>query len=100
MAESLLALFKRHLSDPPETDAELQAILDDAAAIIRALTWRSTVPEPLESAQVRLAVILYNRRGMEGETDHAEGDVRRGVSGLPPEMRSEIYAWRLARVGQ
>ena len=96
---SLLALLRRHLPDASETDAELLAILDDAASLICALTWRLCVPEPLRNAQVRLAVVMYNRRGMEGESEHTEGDVRRGVSGLPAELRTEIYAYRMARVG-
>ena len=34
----------------------------------------------MENAQVRLAVIFFNRMGMEGEREHAEGDVRRAAA--------------------
>ena len=95
--QDLLLQLRLHLPDAAEDDEELTALLDDAGALIRALTWRGSVPEALENAQVRLAVVLYNRRGMEGETEHAEGDVRRSGGGLPDELRREIFAFRLAK---
>lgn len=94
--EQKLALFRTRLPGEQGEDSLLLSLLDDAAALICALTWRKAVPPELENAQVRLAVVFYNRLGMEGETAHAEGDVRRTVEGLPEELRKEIFAFRRA----
>ena len=91
-----LSLFRAHLPGEEVQDGLLSSLLEDAAALICALTWRKEVPPELENAQVRLAVVFFNRMGMEGETDHAEGDVRRSVEGLPDDLRKEIFAFRRA----
>lgn len=94
----MLAALRLRLPDAAgETDALLAALLQDAGALIRALTWRETVPPGLESAQVRLAAVLFNRMGMEGETEHQEGDVRRTAADLPGELRREILSYRMAK---
>ena len=94
----MLASLRLRLPDAAaETDALLSGLLEDAGALIRALTWREETPAGLENAQVRLGAVLYNRMGMEGETEHQEGDVRRTAADLPPELRREILAYRLAK---
>ena len=55
------------------------------------------MPAPLESVQVSLAVIGYNRLGMEGETCRNEGGVSRTVDPLPDDIRRQLNPWRLAR---
>ena len=96
-SEMLAALRLRLPDAATETDALLSGLLEDAGALIRALSWREETPAGLENAQVRLAAVLYNRMGMEGETEHQEGDVRRTAADLPPELRREILAYRLAK---
>ena len=91
-----LSFFRAHLPGEEVQDGLLSSLLEDAAALICALTWRKEVPKELENAQLRLAVVFFNRMGMEGETDHAEGDVRRSVEGLPEDLRKEIFAFRRA----
>lgn len=78
----------------------LEALLADAQGMILALTGRKTLPDALETAQVQLAVVLYNRQGAEGETAHAEGGVSRAMDGLPQELRAQIAPYRLARVAR
>lgn len=94
--QQLIGEMRLHLPGEEAPDMLLASLLRDAAALIRALTWRSAVPEELHSAQVRLAVILYNRMGMEGEREHTEGDVRRGTDDLPEGLRREIFSFRRA----
>lgn len=97
-AQEMLAQMRIRLPDAAQApDALLLSLLSDAAALIRALTWRQEVPLELESAQTRLAVILFNRMGMEGESEHTEGDVRRAAQDLPEALRREICAYRLAK---
>lgn len=93
----MVALLRLRLPDAGEaTDALLEALLADAGALIRALTWRAQVPPELENAQVRLALVFYNRMGMEGETEHTEGDLRRAAEDLPEGLRREIFSFRRA----
>ena len=96
--EAMIASLRLRLPDEQQaTDALLSSLLQDAAALICALTWRSEVPPELENAQLRLAVIFFNRMGMEGESEHTEGDVKRAAQDLPEALRREIFSFRLAR---
>lgn len=93
----LLTALKLHLPDVGEREEPLlSSLLSDAGALICALTWRQQVPAALQNAQVRLAVLFYTRMGMEGETEHAEGDVRRTAEDLPEGLRREILSFRRA----
>lgn len=95
--QEMLASLRTHLPEAEEGETPLLlSLLEDAGALICALTWRECVPAALQNAQVRLAVILYNRMGMEGEREHAEGDVRRAADDLPDGLRREIFAFRKA----
>ena len=82
--------------DQEASDELLLSLLQDAAALICALTWRDQVPPGLCSAQIRLALIFYNRMGMEGEKEHSEGDVKRSADDLPDALRREIFSFRRA----
>lgn len=78
-------------------DVLLDLLLEQAASFILAFTWRDRLPEALSPLQIRLSMILYNRMGMEGESEHTEGDVRRAAAFLPDDLRRELTAYRLAR---
>lgn len=77
---------------------QLGALLEDAEGMILACTGRSVLPAALETAKVQLAVILYNRQGVEGQTAHGEGGVSRAMEGMPEEIRRQIAPYRIARV--
>ena len=79
-------------------DAVLEAVLEDAQGMILAYTGRTALPMALETAQVQLAAVLYNRLGTEGESSHSEGGVSRTMEALPDEIRRQIAPYRLARV--
>lgn len=89
--EMLAALRLRLPDAAAETDALLSGLLEDAGALIRALTWREETPAGLENAQVRLGAVLYNRMGMEGETEHQEGDVRRTAAVCPRSCAGKFW---------
>jgi len=78
-------------------DPLLSAYLSDAEQYILACTYRDALPAELEGAWIRLALVLYNRRGAEGERSHAEGGVRRdiGADDVPASVRDQLSAWRL-----
>ena len=75
-------------------DALLAAYLNDAGAQIRALSRRAKVVPELMNAQVRLAAVMYARRGAEGEAQRQEGDVSRSFQALPDDLKAEIGAFR------
>ena len=97
-SQDLLSQLRLRLPDVSDAaDDLLLSLLRDAAALICALTWRAQVPDELQNAQLRLAVIFFNRMGMEGESEHTEGDIRRSAQDLPENLRREIFSYRLAR---
>ena len=92
----MLAKLKRRLPDAAD-DALLEDLLAEAGTFIRAYTRRAEVPAELEDAQVRIAAILFNRMGMEGESAHSEGGVSRTAELLPEDLRRWLNGWRVAR---
>ena len=91
-----LEKLSKHL--PGEDPALLLVLLEEAEEMILALTGRQVLPARLTSAQVQLALILYNRQGLEGQTSHSEGGVSRALESLPEELRRQIAPYRLAKV--
>ncbi|MBQ7885503.1 MAG: phage head-tail connector protein [Clostridia bacterium] len=83
---------------PDAKEDMLEALMDDAEGMILAYTGRQTLPKVLESAQVQLAVVLYNRQGIEGQTSHSEGGVSRTMEAFPEEIRRQAAPYRLARI--
>lgn len=92
----MLGRLKLRLPDASD-NALLNELLDSAGEMILAYTGRSCVPETLHGAQIEIAVLLYNRMGMEGESDHAEGSVRRSVESIPEQVRAQLNPYRLAK---
>lgn len=91
-----LEKLRRRLPDAQD-DALLTDLLSQAEAFILSYTRRDILPAALQDAQVELAAVLFNRMGMEGETNHAEGSVTRTAEGLPEELKRWLNPWRLAR---
>ena len=92
----MLAKLKRRLPDAQD-DALLNDLLGEAGAFLCAYTRRNVVPAELEDAQVRIAAILFNRMGMEGEVSHGEGGVNRTAQLLPEDLKRWLNRERLAR---
>lgn len=93
----MLDKLKRRIPDAAD-EALLEDLLQSAQEIICAYTARESVPQVLASAQLEIAVLLYNRMGMEGESDHAEGSISRSVDSLPEFLRRQLNPWRQAKV--
>ncbi len=85
----------------PDTDRDalLTALLDQARDTILAYTNRDALVPGLENAVVQLALVTYNRQGMEGEQAHGEGAVSRAffAEDIPPGIAAQMNAYRLAR---
>lgn len=79
------------LSPTVIADDKGEYLLETAKDIILDQIGRDQLPERLVSAQVQLAVIIYNRDGAEGESSRSEGSVSRSfIDGLPDEIKSRL----------
>lgn len=92
----MLSRLKLRVPDAAN-DALLEELLTGAEGMILAYTGREELPEALESAQVEIAAMLYNRMGMEGESSHSEGSVSRSADSLPEYLKRQLNPFRLAR---
>ena len=85
-----------------EDDAEdglLAVLLRQAAATALTVTGRTALPDGLRGAVLDLAVLRYNRRGLEGESVRAEGGVTARMDALPEDVRRALRMYTLARPG-
>ncbi len=95
----MLARLRRRIPDASD-DELLNDLLAEAGAFLCAYTRRGTVPQELEDAQLRVAAILYNRMGMEGETGRDEGGVNRTAQLMPEDVACQLRPWRRIRTVQ
>lgn len=92
------AALKTLLPGEAPDDALLDALLEGARETLCALTNRGALPACMAGLWVRLALIRYNRMGMEGETERREGSMAVKAEEIPGAMLREILSWRIARV--
>lgn len=82
------------LSDTTQDDL-LKLYLEDAENEILELTHLDTIPDKLLSTQVELAIIYYNKQGIEGQVSHGEGGISRSFEeGIPKNIMKKILAYR------
>lgn len=92
----MLERLKKRIPDAKDESLLLE-LLEAAGDAICAYTGRAEVPAPLESVQVVLAAVSFNRMGMEGEISRNEGGISRSIEPLPEDIRRQLNPWRLAR---
>lgn len=85
--------LKLDISDA-DKDALLQEYLDDAQEFILDTTHLDAVPEKLLRTQVELAIIYYNKQGIEGQTAHSEGGISRTFIDIPESIMKKIKSFR------
>lgn len=75
------------------------AYIAQADALILGYLGLSTLPvsASIDQARAMLAVVLYNRRGTEGELKRAEGDVASWFEQLPDIIRVQLRPFRTVR---
>lgn len=83
---------------PTVNDPLLLTLLEDAQDAILAYTGQKTLPCGLVGAQAQLAVVYYNRLGIEGENSHGEGGVSRSLDMLPRDIEAQLKPYRVAKV--
>lgn len=86
------------ITDNSQDDA-LDLLLDDAESDILTYTNRTELPTALESTQRQLAIIRYNKEGVEGQTAHSEGGISRTWDDdIPSDIKATLNQYRLAKV--
>ena len=93
-------IFFLLLSDPNPPSAETAAVyLEQADTLIRGYLALDALPTgpSMDNARAMLALVLYNRRGVEGELKRAEGDVVSWFEALPEIIRLQLRPFRNAR---
>lgn len=79
-------------------DGDLTLLLEDVEMDILAYCQRTVLPAGLESTQRQLAIIRYNKEGVEGQTSHSEGGISRSwVDDIPAESKVILNQHRLAK---
>ena len=76
------------------SDDLLQVYLDDAQETILDLSNLDVIPDKLVSTQVELAIIYFNKQGIEGQTSHSEGGISRNFEDIPESIKKKIRAFR------
>ena len=79
------------------SDDTLSLLLEDAESDVLTWTNRQTIPPGLESSVRQLAVMRYNKIGIEGQTSHSEGGVSRSFADLPADLKQTIGQFRLLK---
>ena len=82
-----------------EQDNLLQAILDDVEGEMLAYTNRVELTIPMQSLQIKIAIIEYNKQGSEGLASDSQGG--KSVSffdGLPSDVKSSLIGFRKLRL--
>ncbi|MDT8715442.1 phage head-tail connector protein [Clostridium sp. 19966] len=75
-------------------DNLLQIYLDDAKEYILGAIHQDAIPDGLLSAQVEIAIIFFNKLGIEGESAHNEGGINRTFEGIPDSILKRIKSFR------
>lgn len=87
--------IKLGIGENDTTQDDLIALyLADAEEDILTFTNLTAVPTGLLSTQVDMAIRLYNKRGIEGETAHSEGGISRSFEDLPDSIKRKLKSFR------
>ena len=79
-------------------DDELQEIVAGAREYVLTYTNRKKPDATLDECALRLSVISINRRGIEGEASHGEGNISRSMDMLPSDIRAVLNMKRVLKV--
>ncbi len=78
-----------------DEDGLLNIYLDDARDYIKSYCNLTETTDRLDRVAVDMAVIYYNKNGVEGQISHSEGGISRGYTdGLPKEIVSVLKSER------
>lgn len=80
-------------------DAILGCILEDVEADMLAFTNRSELLPSMNSLQIKIAIIEYNKQGSEGMSSDSQGGKSQSwIDGLPSDVQSALISFRRLKV--
>lgn len=83
-----------------ESDEELLSfLLEDAEQFVLSYTNRMKLVDGLKKPVRDLALIIYNRRGTEGETGRSEGGESYSFDSAPKQIYDILNRYRLLKIG-
>ena len=101
-SEALLDRFKARIGKPEVCDTPTLSLysdlIDEAGDYILGYTGRAEIPDALISAQLRVAVINYNRMGLEGDRAITEGATRHDIEALPADIERLLNQYRVVKI--
>lgn len=99
--EDVLLILNNLISDQssPPAEALLSALVDQADALLCGYLGVHTLPEVPRMNHIRAmtAVVLYNRRGAEGEIKRTEGEVSTWFETFPEFIKHQLRPFRQAQ---
>ena len=95
-----LIKFNARLQGAECSETLAMELIADAEMQCKSYINRNELPDACIPAMLRLAVSLYNRLGIEGESGHSEGGVSQTVEGMPDDVKTMLRPYRLAGVAR
>lgn len=96
--EKLKTRLNIALSDKSQ-DSNLECILEDVEADMLAFTNRSELLPSMNSLQIKIAIIEYNKQGSEGMSSDSQGGKSQSwIDGLPSDVQSTLTSFRRLKV--
>ncbi len=83
--------------DAPPDAALIEELLRQGERLALSYTGRASLPSDMDSCLVRLAAVLFNRLGAEGESARREGEVSVRMETLPEDIRVMLRPFRLGK---
>lgn len=96
--DEMLSRLRARIQGAP-ADEILLEYLEDAESICLGWMGRKTIPEECKGAVIKMALCLYNRMGIEGQSSHSEGGVSIQVDPIPLEVKTALRPYRVATTG-
>lgn len=87
-----LELFRSLLGEVPESDSVLQYYLDLASDVICGIRHSDSVESEYSNLQIQIAIEMFSKRGVEGQTSHGENGLNRGYesASVSPSLIQQI----------
>lgn len=94
--EKVIDRLKVVVPDAPAAEV-LEQLVDDAASFAEAYTNRTAIPDGMLKSVGDLAVVAYNRTGVEGESARSEGGESYNFEASPEYIFKALKVYRLVR---
>lgn len=85
--------------DDTSQNVKLECILEDVEAGLLEATNRTVLLPSMNSLQIELAIIAYNKQASEGVSSSSQGGVSQSwIDGLPQDLHDRLISYRRLKV--